>query len=77
MSVGNKITLYMNGEKLGEALDNSYAAGFFGVFVLSRTSDDYTVKFDAMKFWENPKLQEIKIRQSIRNRCSVCILDNG
>lgn len=54
MSVGNKITLYMNGEKLGEALDNSYAAGFFGVFVLSRTSDDYTVKFDAMKFWENP-----------------------
>ena len=54
MSVGNKITLYMNGEKLGEALENSYAAGFFGVFVLSRTSDDYTVKFDAMKFWENP-----------------------
>ena len=54
MSVGNKITLYMNGEKLGEVLDNSYAAGFFGVFVLSRTSDDYTVKFDAMKFWENP-----------------------
>jgi len=54
MSVGNKITLYMNGEKLGEALDNSYAAGFFGVFVLSRTSDDYTVKFDAMKYWENP-----------------------
>jgi hypothetical protein len=54
MSVGNKVTLYMNGEKLGEALDSSYPAGFFGVFVLSRTSDDYTVKFDGMKFWENP-----------------------
>jgi hypothetical protein len=55
MVIDNKITLYMNGEKIGEASDSSYPAGFFGVFVLSRTSDKYTVKFDAMKFWENPK----------------------
>jgi len=55
MVIDNKMTLYMNGEKIGEGLDSSYPAGFFGVFVLSRTSDDYTVKFDAMKFWENPK----------------------
>jgi hypothetical protein len=54
LSVGNKITLYMNGEKLGEAQDSSYGAGFFGVFVLSRISDEYKVKFDAMKYWENP-----------------------
>ncbi len=55
MVIDDKIALYLNGEKVGEATDASYTAGFFGVFVLSRTSDDYTVKFDAMKFWENPK----------------------
>lgn len=55
MVIDNKMTLYLNGEKVGEATDSSYEAGFFGVFVLSRTSDKYTVKFDAMKFWENPK----------------------
>lgn len=54
MVIDDKMTLYLNGEKVGEATDASYQAGFFGVFVLSRTSDDYTVKFDAMKFWENP-----------------------
>ena len=54
MVVDNKMTLYMNGEKIGEGLDSSYPAGFFGAFVLSRTSDDYTVKFDQMRFWENP-----------------------
>lgn len=55
MVIDNKMTLYLNGEKVGEASDSSYPAGFFGVFVLSRTSEKYTVKFDAMKFWENPK----------------------
>jgi len=55
MVIDNKMTLYLNGEKVGEATDSSYPAGFFGVFVLSRTSDKYTVKFDTMKFWENPK----------------------
>ena len=54
MVIDNKMTLYMNGEKIAEGVDSSYPAGFFGAFVLSRTSDDYTVKFDQMRFWENP-----------------------
>jgi len=49
-----KFTLYMNGEKLASASDTAYDAGFFGVFVRSVETDDYTVKFDALRFWELP-----------------------
>jgi hypothetical protein len=47
-------TLYMNGEKIASATDSAYEAGFFGVFVRSVETDDYTVKFDALRFWELP-----------------------
>lgn len=49
-----KFTLYMNGEKIATASDGAYDAGFFGVFVRSVETDDYTVKFDALRFWELP-----------------------
>lgn len=52
--VDNTYTLYMNGEKLASATDTSFKAGFFGVFVRSVETDDYTVKFDSMRYWENP-----------------------
>lgn len=54
MAVGNKISIYMNGVPQGETTDGSFKAGFFGTFVRSVTTSKYTVKFDEMKFWENP-----------------------
>lgn len=50
----NSFTIYMNGVELGSASDSSFGAGFFGVFVRSAETANYTVNFDAMKFWENP-----------------------
>jgi hypothetical protein len=50
----NTYTLYMNGVKLASASDSAFGAGFFGVFVHSAETPDYTVDFDAMKYWENP-----------------------
>jgi hypothetical protein len=47
-------TLYMNGVKLASGSDSAFGAGFFGVFVRSAQTSDYTVNFDAMKYWENP-----------------------
>jgi hypothetical protein len=47
-------TLYMNGEKLASATDSAYEAGFFGVFVRSVATDDYTVKLDNLRYWELP-----------------------
>ncbi len=54
MTVDNRIILYANGVKLGEVNDSSYEAGFFGVFVRSGKSSNYTVNIDQMRFWENP-----------------------
>ena len=54
MVVDKKITLYMNGVELGSVTDSSYSAGFFGAFVRSGSSTNYTAKFDSMQFWENP-----------------------
>ncbi len=55
MAVDDTFTLYLNGVKVGSVVDTSYAAGFFGAFVRSGSDSPYTAKFDAMKFWENPK----------------------
>ena len=54
MVKGNTYTLYMNGVALASASDTAYNAGFFGVFVRSAQTAKYTVKFDAMQYWENP-----------------------
>lgn len=50
----NTYTLYMNGEKIATASDAAFDAGFFGVFVRSVETDDYTVKLDALRYWELP-----------------------
>jgi hypothetical protein len=54
MVEGDDFTFYMNGEKLASASDASFEAGFFGLFVQSVETDDYTVKFDSMRYWANP-----------------------
>ena len=50
----SRIKLYVNGVELGAVSDSSYEAGFFGVFVRSGGTTDYTVKLDKMQYWENP-----------------------
>jgi hypothetical protein len=51
---GKNFTFYMNGEKLDSTSDSSYSVGFFGVFVRSVETPNYTVKFDQMRYWERP-----------------------
>ncbi len=54
MVVGKNMKLYINGVLQGEANDSTYEAGFFGVFVRSAGTEKYMVKFDEIKYWENP-----------------------
>lgn len=54
MVVGKNMKLYINGVLQGEANDSTYDAGFFGVFVRSAGTEKYTVKFDEIKYWEDP-----------------------
>ncbi len=50
----NKFTVYVNGVELGSISDSSFPSGFFGAFVRSGGTTDYTAKFDEMKYWQNP-----------------------
>lgn len=54
MVVDKSIKVYINGVQQGEVSDGSFSAGFFGVFVRAVSTEKYTVKFDEMKYWDNP-----------------------
>lgn len=53
--VDKTITIYINGVQQASATDATFTAGFFGVFVRSAGTTNYTVNFDTVKYWENPK----------------------
>ncbi len=54
-TVEKTFTIYINGVQQASVSDASFTAGFFGVFVRSAGTSNYTVNFDAIKYWENPK----------------------
>ena len=54
MSAGRMI-LYANGTLLGEATNNSFASGYFGLFIGAPQTPDFTIHVDEMSYWENPK----------------------
>ncbi len=53
--IDNTYTLYINGVQQAAVSDSTFTAGFFGVFVRSSESNVYTVNFDTIKYWENPR----------------------
>jgi hypothetical protein len=55
MTVGNRLILYVNGTLLTEVQDNTFAAGYFGVFVGSDETNRLTVRVEEMAYWENPQ----------------------
>ncbi len=55
-TVDKTLTIFINGVQQASVSDSTFTAGFFGVFVRSSSeSSPYTVNFDTVKFWENPK----------------------
>jgi hypothetical protein len=55
MTVGNRLILYVNGTLLTEVQDNTFATGYFGVFVGSDETNRLTVRVEEMAYWENPQ----------------------
>jgi len=53
--VEKTFTIYINGVQQASVSDASFTAGFFGIFVRSAGTTNYTVNFDTLKYWENPK----------------------
>ena len=54
MAIGDRLILYVNGELVGEARDNTFSKGYFGVFVGARDTENFTIKVDQVRYWENP-----------------------
>lgn len=52
---GNKITLFANGIKLGEATDSTFDKGNFGVFINPDKTKDFTVQIDEISYWDKLK----------------------
>lgn len=54
-TIDNTLTIYINGVQQAAVSDGEFTAGFFGVFVRSAGTSNYTVNYDTIKYWENPK----------------------
>ena len=51
MANAGKFTLYINGVKVGEVADTTFASGYFGVLIGSDGTKDLTVKIDELRYW--------------------------
>ena len=54
MAIGDRLILYANGQLLTEVRDSTFAQGYFGVFVGARETDNFTIRVDQIRLWENP-----------------------
>jgi len=54
MAEDEKLTLYINGEKVKEITDKAYMSGSFGIFVGGTNTEDLTVWVDQIRYWELP-----------------------
>jgi len=48
---GNRLILYVDGQKLADVQDSTYTTGKFGLFVGSVETDDFQVKVDEIAYW--------------------------
>ncbi len=48
------ITLYINGHKVDQVVNDAYLEGQFGLFVGGTNVEDLTVWVDEVRYWENP-----------------------
>ncbi|MGE5225009.1 MAG: hypothetical protein ACM3PY_21450 [Omnitrophica WOR_2 bacterium] len=53
-AVGNKFSLYANGQLLKTITDNTYSTGFFGVFIAAANTANFTALVKEVDYWELP-----------------------
>lgn len=51
LTVGDYITIFLNGEEIGQITDDSYEKGFFGIYLNADKSEDLTIYVDDVKYW--------------------------
>jgi len=54
MLVDDSITLYINGELVEQFVDDTYAEGFFGLFINRDNTENLTINVDQVSYWTDP-----------------------
>jgi hypothetical protein len=57
MAVGDRLIMYINGQKVGEAKDSTYASGNFGVYLKAERSGDLKINVTDVQYWLNPTVK--------------------
>jgi hypothetical protein len=57
MALDNRFILYVNGEKVDEIIDddNTYAEGFFGLYVNRDKTENLAIVVDKVSYWTDPQ----------------------
>jgi hypothetical protein len=58
MAEGNTFSLYMNGELLTTVQDDTFSQGLIGLYIGGLVTDNFTVWFDEVSYWELPSAGE-------------------
>ena len=56
-AMGDRLVLFINGEKVEEFKDDTYPSGFFGLFVNRDKTKDLTVYVGQVRYWTDPKIK--------------------
>jgi hypothetical protein len=56
LAKAGQFKLYINGQQVGEATDNSFLKGGYGVLVGAKETDKFTIYVDELSYWLNPNL---------------------
>jgi hypothetical protein len=56
-TVGDTITLFINGAKVDQVIDETFNQGYFGVFINRDKTKDLSVKVDQVRYWVNPEIK--------------------
>jgi len=54
MTVDDTISLYINSEMVEEFVDDTYAEGFFGLFINRDYTENLTINVDKVSYWTDP-----------------------
>lgn len=57
LTVGDSLTIFLNGEEIGQVTDDSFEKGFFGIYLNADKSDDLTIYVDDVKYWVDPEVK--------------------
>ena len=56
-AVGDTLTLFINGAKVNQVIDDTFEKGYFGVFIDRDKTKDFTVKVSQARYWADPEIK--------------------